>query len=55
VIGPGETLRITLPPDVAPLGNQGGEISLLDRQGARVHGVAYTATQVRRQGWTVSF
>ena len=55
VIGPGETLRITLPADIAPLGNQGGEISLLDHQGARVHGVAYTAAQVRRQGWTVSF
>jgi hypothetical protein len=33
VIGPGETLRITLPADIAPLGNQGGEISLLDHQG----------------------
>ena len=42
-IGAGETVRIVLPADVAPLGNQGSEISLLDRQAARVHGVAYTA------------
>ena len=44
-----------LPADVAPLGNQGSEISLLDRQAARVHGVAYTGAQASRQGWTLSF
>jgi hypothetical protein len=55
VVGPGETARITLPAEVAALSNQGGEISLLDRQAARVHGVAYTRTQASRQGWTLSF
>jgi hypothetical protein len=55
VIGAGETARITLPTDVAPLGNRGGEISLLDRQAARVHGVAYTTAQARREGWTLGF
>jgi hypothetical protein len=55
VVGAGETVRITLPADVAPLGNQGSEISLLDRQAARVHGVAYTGTQASRQGWTLAF
>ena len=54
-IGAGETVRIALPADVAPLGNKGGEISLLDRQAARVHGVAYTSAQASRQGWTLSF
>jgi hypothetical protein len=28
---------------------------LLDRQAARVHGVAYTSIQASRQGWTLSF
>jgi Uncharacterized conserved protein (DUF2278) len=32
IVGAGETVRITLAADVAPLGNQGSEISLLDRQ-----------------------
>jgi uncharacterized protein YukJ len=54
-IGAGETARIALPADIAPLSNQGGEISLLDGQEARVHGVAYTGTQVSRQGWTIAF
>ena len=35
IIGAGETARIALPADIAPLSNQGGEISLLDRQAAR--------------------
>jgi uncharacterized protein YukJ len=55
VLGAGETVRITLPADVAPLGNKGSEISLLDRQAARVHGVAYTSAQASREGWTLSF
>ena len=55
IVGAGETVRITLPADVAPLGNQGSEISLLDRRAARVHGVAYTGAQASRQGWTLSF
>ena len=55
IIGSGETVRIALPPDIAPLSNQGGEISLLDRQEARVHGVAYTGAQASRQGWTIAF
>jgi uncharacterized protein YukJ len=54
-IGAGETMRIALPADIAPLGNNGGEISLLDRQAARVHGVAYTSAQASRQGWTLAF
>lgn len=55
VIGAGETARIALPAAIAPLSNKGGEISLLDRQAARVHGVAYTSTQAGRQGWTIAF
>jgi hypothetical protein len=55
VVGAGATARIALPADVAPLGNKGGEISLLDRQAARLHSVAYTSAEARREGWTLSF
>jgi uncharacterized protein YukJ len=50
----GATLRVALSPDVR-LDNTGGLITLLDRQGLKVHGVAYTADQAQREGWTVVF
>jgi uncharacterized protein YukJ len=37
------------------LGNKGGSITLLDRAGLKVSGVAYTAEQAQREGWTVTF
>jgi uncharacterized protein YukJ len=49
----GEALRVPLQPP-AQLGNKGGALTLLDRAGLKVHGVAYTAQQVR-EGWTVVF
>jgi hypothetical protein len=55
IIGAREAVRITLSADVAPLGNKGGAIGLLDRRAARVHGVAYTSAQASRQGWTLAF
>ena len=39
----------------AQLGNHGGEITLLDANGLKVHGVSYTAEQAGREGWTVTF
>lgn len=53
-IGPGDTLTIKLPAEV-PLSNDGGIITLLNRQGLKVHGVAYTRGQAARQGWTITF
>src|SRR4051794_3359015 len=50
----GATLEIPLPDDVQ-LGNHGGAITLLDAQGLKVDGVAYTAEQAQREGWTVVF
>ena len=41
--------------DGVQLGNSGGVISLLDRQGLKVHGVSYTADQAKREGWTLTF
>jgi uncharacterized protein YukJ len=50
----GATLEV---PVVAPmqLGNHGGTITLLDAEGLKVAGVAYTADQADREGWTIVF
>lgn len=53
-IAAGATVLIRLRPPVQ-LGNGGGALTLLDPQGLKVHGVAYTAAQARRRGWTVVF
>jgi uncharacterized protein YukJ len=37
------------------LGNHGGTISLVDQHGRKADGVAYTADQASREGWTVVF
>jgi uncharacterized protein YukJ len=50
----GGTRVIHLPQDVQ-LGNKGGIISLLDKQGLKVHGVSYTKKQGKREGWTILF
>ena len=41
--------------DKVQLGNKGGSITLLDEAGLKVAGVAYTAEEARREGWTVTF
>lgn len=50
----GATLEV---PVAAPmqLGNHGGAITLLDAEGLKVAGVAYTADQADREGWTIVF
>jgi hypothetical protein len=53
-LGPGETLRVPLPNGVQ-LGNNGGQITLLNPQGLKVHGVSYTKEQAQREGWTLVF
>jgi uncharacterized protein YukJ len=50
----GDTLKVHLGPPVA-LGNRGGLISLLDPDGLKVDGVAYTKGQADREGWTLVF
>jgi len=50
----GATLNVVLEPNVQ-LGNKGGQITLLDKAGLKVAGVAYTADQAKREGWTVTF
>ncbi|MGB8021857.1 MAG: DUF2278 family protein [Candidatus Nanopelagicales bacterium] len=51
-LAPGATLCFPLAEPVQ-MGNGGGAITLLDAEGLKVHGVAYTAGQARREGWTV--
>lgn len=51
---PGAALRVPLSAPVA-LGNRGGTITLLDSAGLKVDGVAYTAEQAAREGWTIVF
>jgi uncharacterized protein YukJ len=50
----GAVLNFPLPPTVQ-LGNKGGSITLLDKSALKVDGVAYTADQANREGWTVTF
>jgi hypothetical protein len=41
--------------DPMQLSNKGGSITLLDKAGLKVAGVAYTEEQAQREGWTVTF
>ena len=50
----GETRTVPMT-DGVQLGNKGGAITLLDAEGLKVHGVAYTAEQASREGWTIVF
>ncbi|WP_432189427.1 DUF2278 family protein [Streptomyces sp. Tue6028] len=50
----GATLLVPVS-DGVQLGNGGGQITLLDAQGLKVHGVSYTARQAGHEGWTVVF
>jgi hypothetical protein len=50
----GDSRRVLLRAPVA-LGNRGGLISLLDPDGLKVDGVAYTKAQAEREGWSLVF
>ena len=50
----GATLVVT-PTGGVTLGNNGGAVTVLDRDGLKVHGVSYTADDARREGWTLTF
>jgi uncharacterized protein YukJ len=54
VLAAGDTAVLRLAGTVQ-LGNKGGEITLLDGAGLKVHGVSYTGTQAAKSGWTVVF
>jgi hypothetical protein len=53
-LAPGATLTVPLASDVQ-LGNKGGAVTLLDSEGLKIDGVAYTADDVPEEGWTLTF
>ncbi len=48
----GQTSRVGLPADVAPLANKGGELALLDPAGQVADLVSYSRSEAKKQGWT---
>ncbi|OOP56197.1 MAG: hypothetical protein AYP45_10395 [Candidatus Brocadia carolinensis] len=54
-LSPGATALVMLSNEGAQLSNDGGIITLLDKQGLKIDGVSYTREQVARQGWTIVF
>lgn len=54
-LSPGATTLVMLSGEGAQLSNDGGIITLLDKQGLKIDGVSYTREQVVRQGWTIVF
>jgi len=50
----GEVIRVQVKPPVQ-LGNSGGLLTLLDNNGLKVDGVAYTKEQADNEGWTITF
>jgi hypothetical protein len=50
----GAVLKVDIVPPVA-LSNKGGIITLLNQQGLKVDGVAYTREQANQPGWTIVF
>ncbi|MEU4161434.1 DUF2278 family protein [Actinoplanes sp. NPDC026670] len=53
-LAPGAAVQLAVAPPVQ-LGNGGGTLTLLDARGLKVDGVAWTAGQGRREGWSVVF
>ncbi len=54
VLAAGESVRVAVAPPVQ-LGNRGGLITLLDLDGLKVDGVAYTEAQADAEGWSLVF
>ena len=53
-LAPGDSLRVQVAAPVQ-LGNQGGLITLLDPDGLKADGVAYTQAQAAAEGWSIVF
>ncbi|MGB7440751.1 MAG: DUF2278 family protein [Coleofasciculaceae cyanobacterium] len=55
IIAAGAVVIVPLTGETIQLGNQGGIITLLNRDGLKVDGVSYIKGDVRKQGWTIVF
>ena len=54
-LDPGTVASVTLPGTTIQLSNKGGIVTLLNREGLKVHGVQYTGDDVSEQGRTIVF
>ena len=54
-LDPGTVASVTLPGTTIQLSNNGGIVTLLNREGLKVHGVQYTGNDVSEQGRTIVF
>jgi uncharacterized protein YukJ len=54
-LAPGALVTVPLTGKDIQLGNNGGIITLLDRQGTKIDGVSYTKDAAKKQGWTIVF
>ena len=55
LLAAGQTVNISLDGSSTQLSNKGGIITLLDKNGLKVHGVSYTRKQAMNQSWTLVF
>lgn len=52
---PGAVVTVPLTGEDIQLGNNGGIITLLNKEGVKIDGVSYTQENAKKQGWTVVF
>lgn len=55
VVESGKVVTVPLNKDTIQLANDGGIISLLDKEGLKIDGVSYTKKDAQKQGWTIAF
>ena len=54
LLAPGDSVRVQVAAPVQ-LGNRGGLITLLNPDGLKIDGVAYTQAQAAAEGWSIAF
>lgn len=52
---PGDSVKVPLTGKDIQLGNKGGIITLLDKDGIKIDGVSYSKDQAAKEGWTIVF
>lgn len=54
-LAPGDTVKVPLTGEDIQFANDGGIITLLDKDGIKIDGVSYTKDNAKKQGWTIVF